>query len=69
MNMASLTSISILASHKGTLGNRACLTVLDFLVSMTVSTEHMERELGWAEERSWQEVMRKVMADYKNTQR
>lgn len=47
-------------------GDQICLMSLDFLVSFSCSTQRTEKELGWAEKRPWQEVLKKVIADYNN---
>ena len=48
-------------------GEKTASMTLDFLVSCTASMERTERELGWAEKRPWQEVMRLLIAEYRYT--
>jgi sterol-4alpha-carboxylate 3-dehydrogenase (decarboxylating) len=45
--------------------NNICL---DFFRPSVYSVEHTEQELGWVECRSWQEIVKEVMKEYKSEQ-
>ena len=42
-----------------------CTIMLDFLLPMSISGEHTEKELGWVEKRPWEVVLEECFEEYK----
>lgn len=49
-------------------GEMVNLTSLDYFRPYMSSSKHTEQELGWAEHRPWQEILKEVIKEYKTEQ-
>ncbi len=48
------------------LGDALCLSIVDFFIPFSFSKKRTENELGWVENRHWEEVVRETIEEYRS---